>query len=175
MSWLAEQGVVHRVNEREVTLVIEDYPEAQHRVGHFTLTRLANAVVYTRYAAALRTLEERGLYGSDSTRILQVLYGEATPSHAQPPPPIHLSPSGRLQQRLNSEQQTAVSAALSSNDVFVVHGPPGTGQSSTTTHSTISSGSLEPTAHSISPSPSAGVRRQDDDAGGVGGAERGAR
>ena len=119
---------MYRVNERVVILAVEDYPEAHHRLGHFTLTRLANAVVYDRYSAALRTLEQRGVYGPDSTRIVQVLYGEAAPSQQKPSPPIQLSPSGRLQQRLNAEQQTAISAALASNDVFVVHGPPGTGR-----------------------------------------------
>ena len=122
-----KDGVVYRQNERSVTVAVEDYPELQQRVGQFSLTRVANEVVYTRYSAALQTLRDRGVHGSNSNRALQVLYGGAAPSVQKAEADVHLSPSG-IAQRLNEKQQRAVSRALSCNDVFVLHGPPGTGK-----------------------------------------------
>ena len=121
---------MYRITDKSVIVAVENYPDAQQRMGQFTLTRLANEIVYQRYQTALKQLADRGLHAQESSRAIQLLYGTAPPSSIAPPPSVRLSASG-VQHRLNERQQTAIERALAANDVFVIHGPPGTGKSTT--------------------------------------------
>ena len=129
--------MVYRQTDRLIVVAIEEYPDVEQRSGSFSLTRLANEVVYQRYSDALKQLQDRGVMGHDSSRVLQVLYAGVPPSLLPSAVDVHLSPSG-LHQRLNAVQQAAIARALQSNDVFVLHGPPGTGNSASP-HSALSS------------------------------------
>ena len=119
--------MVYRITDKYVTVAVENYPDVQQRLGQFSLLRLANEIVYQRYQTALKQLADRGLHAQETSRAIQLLYGDAAPSSATPPPTVQLSASGVLHQ-LNRVQQTAIERALAANDVFVIHGPPGTGQ-----------------------------------------------
>ena len=123
----SDDGVVYRITDKSVVVAVENYPDIQQRMGQFTLTRLANEIVYQRYQTALKHLADRGLHSQETSRAIQLLYGAAQPSSVAPPPAIRLSASG-VQHRLNGVQQTAIERALAANDVFMIHGPPGTGQ-----------------------------------------------
>lgn len=117
---------MYRITDKLLIVAVENYPDAQQRMGQFTLTRLANEIVYQRYQTALKQLADRGLHSQETSRAIQLLYGAAQPSSIAPPPTVRLSASG-VQHRLNGVQLTAIERALAANDVFVIHGPPGTG------------------------------------------------
>ena len=117
---------MYRITDKSVIVAVENYPDAQQRMGQFTLTRLANEIVYQRYQTALKQLADRGLHSQETSRAIQLLYGSVLPSSVTPPPTVQLSASG-VQHRLNRVQHTAIERALAANDVFVIHGPPGTG------------------------------------------------
>ena len=88
------------------------------------LVRLANNVTYQRLQHILRILPSMR-----DRRVARVAFN-TTPPHQtgeQNTPPVALP----LNQHLNVSQIEAVRVALTSSDMAVIHGPPGTGKTTT--------------------------------------------
>ncbi|XP_048774514.1 DNA-binding protein SMUBP-2-like [Ostrea edulis] len=90
----------------------------------YKLTKLANNVTYKRLKNALNNLK-RGDSGV-SSKLVDVLFGETELS-----PPFHLKDIHPVNTQLDESQQGAVQFALAQPEVAIIHGPPGTGKTTT--------------------------------------------
>lgn len=144
-------GIVYRMKETSITLALDDFLDPIERVGQFSVLKLANQVTYDRYKLGLDQLSKEFTSSNNTTntissRLLRVLYSDVEPVFASQP--LAWAP---FSQTLNASQQTAVQRALDANDVCMIHGPPGTGQSTFAAlqgQSTLASMSASP--HSLS-------------------------
>lgn len=118
-------GVIYRLKETSLTLVLDDFLDPQARLGQLSVLKLANQVTYDRYKFGLDFLAKE--FGSGgglgvSSRLMRVLYGDVVPvATTRPTSWIPFSRS------LNETQKVAVQNALDANDLYMIHGPPGTG------------------------------------------------
>lgn len=113
------RGVVARRSRTRVTVAFDRPPPPFVSEGRLSVELLPSDVTYERARAALREL--RGLTGAAARR-REVLLGQ-TP--LRPGRAVSFSPT----RPLNPEQVEAVSLALGAEELFLVHGPPGTGKS----------------------------------------------
>jgi superfamily I DNA and/or RNA helicase len=113
-------GLVARSTARSVQVAFDRPPPPFVSEGRLRLDVLANDVTFDRARNALSAAAamDKGL----ARRRREVLLGNEPPAFDRVP---DFAPS----RPLNPEQQAAVGRALSANDVFLVHGPPGTGKS----------------------------------------------
>lgn len=114
------QGIVSRASFVRLQVAFDRSPPEYLREGRLRIDRIPNDVTFNRARDGLRRL--KGLDRGRERRRREVLLGREAPVFGTPQ---SLSP-GRP---LNPEQVDAVSRALSAEDVFLVHGPPGTGKS----------------------------------------------
>ena len=115
-------GVVHYVrdNRMKVILYDEDYPD--WIMGHsLAVEQLFDARTYKFMEEALR--DARGAHGR-YRYLLERLLGEEGPATYPDPDPVKGS-------HLNESQLQAVSAMQKFEDILVLHGPPGTGKTTT--------------------------------------------
>lgn len=118
-------GVIYRLKETSLTLVLDDFLDPQARLSQLSVLKLANQVTYDRYKFGLDFLAKE--FGSGgglgvSSRLMRVLYGDVTPvATTRPTSWVPFSRS------LNEAQKLAVQNALDANDLYMIHGPPGTG------------------------------------------------
>ena len=96
----------------------------------YTLVKLANDITHKRLSSALDSLS------SSHSAVVSVLFGVSTPGvpHQTVHPALVNSESGDINffnQSLDSSQREAVEFCLKQREVGVVHGPPGTGKTTT--------------------------------------------
>ncbi|XP_028399828.1 DNA-binding protein SMUBP-2-like [Dendronephthya gigantea] len=132
-------GIVTRVSETSIVIAFEEAFDSQaiEEDRLMRITRLANDVTFKRMKRALETLQNTPS-SYCSSHLISVLFGAMPLSE-----PLNLSslqqrPDDLMQKQkdffngnLNESQQDAVRFALSSRHVGVVHGPPGTGKTTT--------------------------------------------
>eukprot|EP00850_Spirogloea_muscicola_P015831 SM000124S25963 [mRNA] locus=s124:290428:293698:- [translate_table: standard] len=117
-SPVLEQGIVY---EDSITVVVDDIPEKD--LDHpIRLEKLVNNAAYQLLKDTLMQLTEGVLQGP-AADLVPTLFGIRPPTFAGVPPVVNFF-NGQLDQ----SQQAAVFKALSANDVFLLHGPPGTGK-----------------------------------------------
>uniref|UniRef100_A0A3Q2PZH3 DNA-binding protein SMUBP-2 n=1 Tax=Fundulus heteroclitus TaxID=8078 RepID=A0A3Q2PZH3_FUNHE len=119
-------GIVTRISQASVSVAFEDLKdEASFEAdGLYNLLKLANDVTYKRMKRALNTLN--GYRNGPAASLIHVLFGDAQPSsHSQ------LSSLEFINSELDDSQREAVSFALSQRELAVIHGPPGTGKTTT--------------------------------------------
>ncbi|KAJ3372923.1 hypothetical protein GGF31_001460 [Allomyces arbusculus] len=119
----ATSGVVYRVADGKVTIVLDD-AVPDEMVEKCRITRLANEITYNRLKDTLRDLEK--VIEKNPERHIQVLMNQAPASFSKPPARLKL-----FNPDLNPSQVDAIKLCLSAQDVALIHGPPGTGKTQT--------------------------------------------
>ncbi|GJP51811.1 hypothetical protein CLOM_g10946 [Closterium sp. NIES-68] len=123
------QGVVYRVREDAVVVAVEEVPDGEGLDAPVRMEKLANDVTYKRMRDTLGALSRVGDIGTvkaPGAALIPILFGQSAPRLAKAPPPF--TPVNRS---LDDSQKAAVSKSLSSHHVALIHGPPGTGKTTT--------------------------------------------
>ncbi|XP_048112394.1 DNA-binding protein SMUBP-2 [Alosa alosa] len=119
-------GVVTRVTQSSVAVAFDESQDGLNlnSDGLFNIMKVANDVTYRRLTCALNTLNG---YGSGPASLLiSVLFGYSQPSELSQPNDLEFYNTG-----LDESQREAVTFALKQKDLAVIHGPPGTGKTTT--------------------------------------------
>ena len=113
----AERGVVTALSRESIEVAVADWPEGER----FRLDLSADEVTRKRQAKAVKTVQD----ASGRTKQLRdTLLGEREPRFLE-------SIDVELPDTLNSTQHEAISFALAAEDLAIIHGPPGTGKTTT--------------------------------------------
>lgn len=115
------QGVVYRLKDSSLTVAFDDIPEDGLNTP-LRLEKVANEVTYRRLKDTIIQLS-KGVQKGPAAELLPVLFGEKPPAFSKKA--ISFSP---FNTGLDHSQKAAVSKALRSGSVFLLHGPPGTGK-----------------------------------------------
>ncbi|KAH7557294.1 hypothetical protein ACOSP7_026896 [Xanthoceras sorbifolium] len=118
------QGVVYRLKDSSITVAFDDIPE-EGLNSPLRLEKVANEVTYRRMKDALIQLS-KGVQKGPAADLIPVLFGERPPTVTKKD--ITFKP---FNSNLDQAQKDAISKALSSKNVFLLHGPPGTGKTTT--------------------------------------------
>ena len=110
-------------NKLKISLRTDELPDWT-RNGKLGIDAVFDDNSYTEMESALRAAPTLAENKKEETRIIKILTGEKSPTFA--PVSDNESMGG-----LNSSQQQAVQKILSANELAIVHGPPGTGKTTT--------------------------------------------
>ena len=114
----SEQGVVSKRTQDSLEVALSRWPDGDN----FRIDLTADEVTRQRQLAAIMLAKDsRGRLG----KLREILMGEKEPTFHPDPPKV------QFQTSLNQSQQEAVRFALSANDLAIIHGPPGTGKTTT--------------------------------------------
>ncbi|MBT6156246.1 MAG: AAA family ATPase [Planctomycetaceae bacterium] len=113
----SRQGVVSARRRDSIEVSVEESPEGDR----FRLDLAADEITRKRQAAALRAAKSAG---GRTGELRDVLLGEREPQFLE-------LPELEFAATLNPSQQQAVRSALASEDLAIIHGPPGTGKTTT--------------------------------------------
>ncbi|XP_068116839.1 DNA-binding protein SMUBP-2 [Hyperolius riggenbachi] len=120
-------GIVSGITQKAVSVAFdESHCEALNlgRDNTYRLLKLANDVTYKRIKKALTALSQ--YHSGPATHLIDVLFGSSQPSSTGVPGPVEF-----LNSALDDSQKEAVVFALSQREVAIIHGPPGTGKTTT--------------------------------------------
>ncbi|NXD70985.1 SMBP2 protein, partial [Eolophus roseicapillus] len=119
-------GIVTRVTSRAVTVAFEDSQNtlSLDHERSYRLLKLANDVTYNRLRKALNALKQ--YRGGPASDLIDVLFFSAEPRAFSETKPLQL-----YNNSLDASQREAVSFSLAQRELAIVHGPPGTGKTTT--------------------------------------------
>ncbi|KAM8893138.1 DNA-binding protein SMUBP-2 isoform 1-T2 [Spinachia spinachia] len=119
-------GIVTRVSQASISVAFDDSKDGLRfdTDALHNLLKLANDVTYKRMKNALNTLN--GYSHGPAANLINVLFGDTKPSHQSQPNEVKFFNSN-----LDDSQREAVSFTLSQRELAVIHGPPGTGKTTT--------------------------------------------
>ncbi|KAJ9563871.1 LOW QUALITY PROTEIN: hypothetical protein OSB04_009031 [Centaurea solstitialis] len=118
------QGVVYRLKDSSITIAFDDIPE-EGLNSPLRIEKVANEVTYRRMKDTLIQLS-KGIQRGPAADLVPVLFGERSPTVAKKDASFTL-----FNKNLDHSQKDAIRKALSSKDLFLLHGPPGTGKTTT--------------------------------------------
>ncbi|KAF9598090.1 hypothetical protein IFM89_024435 [Coptis chinensis] len=118
------QGVVYRLKDSSITVAFGDIPEDGLN-STLRLEKVANEITFRRMKDTLIQLS-KGVHKGPAADLVPVLFGERPPTVAKKESSFTLFNSN-----LDHSQKDAISKALSSKNLFLLHGPPGTGKTTT--------------------------------------------
>ncbi|PKO18524.1 MAG: DNA-binding protein [Chloroflexi bacterium HGW-Chloroflexi-10] len=121
VSW---RGVVSQLKKDTIQVAFTQLPLSENKHAVFRLERSTDEISRQRQRSAMRQVQEAPR-DSRIAILRDILLGTQMPMF-RPPEPITL-----IDSKLNSSQKKAVEFALSTDDVAIIHGPPGTGKTTT--------------------------------------------
>jgi len=119
-SW---RGVVSRLNRQSIQVALDQWPEPEAERPTFRLDRSTDEIARQRQRQALEHAQAGTEPGLAALR--EVLLGRRPPVFRAERDLMPLNAS------LNATQQAAVRFALAAEEVVILHGPPGTGKTTT--------------------------------------------
>uniref|UniRef100_A0A3B4UIF9 DNA-binding protein SMUBP-2 n=1 Tax=Seriola dumerili TaxID=41447 RepID=A0A3B4UIF9_SERDU len=119
-------GIVTRVSQASISVAFDDSKDGLSfdTDALYILLKLANDVTYKRMKNALNALNRYS--NGTAANLISVLFGDTKPSSQSQPNEV-----GFFNLNLDDSQREAVSFALSQRELAVIHGPPGTGKTTT--------------------------------------------
>jgi ATP-dependent RNA/DNA helicase IGHMBP2 len=124
---IAARGVVYDRREERISIALSQLPDDAEDVETWRLDLSSDEISSQRQRAALeRAIRAKG---DRLAQLREVLLGQREPEFEKPSADVpQIDP---LDAGLNASQQATVAFALSAKDVALVHGPPGTGKTTT--------------------------------------------
>ncbi|GFV21813.1 DNA-binding protein SMUBP-2 [Trichonephila clavipes] len=119
-------GVVSRVTDSIISVAFEknsNFSDLENE-DQYMVIKIANDVTYKRLKRILKTLGSKGR----EHRLVDVLFGDRKPSSCEESSLKNISFHNN---NLNDQQKEAVRFSLLQKDVAIIHGPPGTGKTTT--------------------------------------------
>ncbi|MGH0138743.1 UNVERIFIED_CONTAM: hypothetical protein FKN15_017570 [Acipenser sinensis] len=125
-SFQLATGVVTRVTQSFLSVAFDKSSDglSLDNEGPFNLLKLANDVTYKRLKNALNSLNQYS--AGPASNLIGVLFGYSEPSPCQETKTLNLYNSS-----LDELQKEAVCFSLSQRELAIIHGPPGTGKTTT--------------------------------------------
>ncbi|XP_032629005.1 DNA-binding protein SMUBP-2 isoform X2 [Chelonoidis abingdonii] len=120
-------GIVTRITPKSVTVAFEESRDGLLSLGQensYRLLKLANDVTYKRLKKALNTLNQ--YHSGPACNLIDVLFFSSDPSA-----PGETKPLKFYNESLDVSQREAVSFSLAQKELAIIHGPPGTGKTTT--------------------------------------------
>lgn len=123
------RGIVSRRDRSSIDVVLADSPDAKQDRPTFRLSVASDEIARQRQQAALRqaSAAQRGRLA----QLREVLLGHRPPARSVRGPGRFFEQAGILNPGLNASQREAVEFALVAEDIAIIHGPPGTGKTTT--------------------------------------------
>ncbi|NXT76324.1 SMBP2 protein, partial [Zapornia atra] len=120
-------GIVTRVTSKAVTVAFEESQDGMlslDRESSYRLLKLANDINYKRLKKALQALKQH--HRGPASDLINVLFFSSDPRAFSETKPLKL-----YNDSLDASQREAVSFSLVQRELAIVHGPPGTGKTTT--------------------------------------------
>uniref|UniRef100_A0A8C6EMH7 Immunoglobulin mu DNA binding protein 2 n=1 Tax=Marmota marmota marmota TaxID=9994 RepID=A0A8C6EMH7_MARMA len=120
-------GILTRITQKSVTVAFDESQDLQldlDRESSYRLLKLANDVTYKRLKAALVALKK--FHSGPASPLIELIFHGSAPSPAGDIGPLVL-----FNAALDPSQKEAVLFALSQKELAIIHGPPGTGKTTT--------------------------------------------